>query len=79
VIITSKEQNDKAFKPFTFEVTIENVNELRELWHRVDLSKCTIKEQTFSDAEWKGEEEEGDCYSIWKHLDDIMLERNIKP
>lgn len=42
-----EEVKNSKFEPFTIKITIENENELRELWCRLNASTIKIKELNY--------------------------------
>ena len=41
-----KGRKEKDFEPFTIEVTVESKEELISLWHRLNLSRGSINQQS---------------------------------
>jgi len=67
--VTTKETN--TFKPFTIEVTIESIEELKELHNRLNLSSNTINDELGND--WCKDTAD----HMFNFIDDNLSERGI--
>jgi len=67
--VTTKETN--TFKPFTIEVTIESIKELKDLHNRLNLNACTINRELCNT--WCNEY----TYDLFDLVDDKLSENGI--
>ncbi len=73
------EENPK-FQPITIQLTIENVDELKDLWHRMNIAyesvmsnsaPATVGKPAYSIAE------QSSC-KIWQLLDDLTYQNQLR-
>ena len=71
-----------AFSPVVIKLTLENKEELQELWHRFYV--CTLNLKRISYINHKGsrvfdfDENTNRFYGIWSDIDNIMEQRGIE-
>ncbi len=75
------EENPK-FQPITIQLTIENVEELKDLWHRMNIPMDTAIASSSSSGSIVGRPKytiaEESSYKIWRLLDDLAIKHKIK-
>lgn len=69
------EEAKPKFKPFNLEVTVENENDLIELYHRFNLSSFSMGNYL---KEHKYQEFYSDSFDIWASINKKIKEYNIK-
>lgn len=67
-----EEVKSNKFEPFTIQMTIENENELKELWCRLNIDTNKIKELNDNHS-YSNFDSDGNC-SLFVFLDSKMIE-----
>ena len=67
-----KEVKNSKFEPFTIKITIENENELKELWCRLNTATAKIKELN-KEYSYSNFESDGNDY-LFDLIDSKMIE-----
>jgi hypothetical protein len=75
------EEETKREFPITFQITVENKNELRELWHRLNISPGTFTKSPYYNAQhnYAFATEGEDNYRVFLVVDSAMESRKIRP
>ena len=66
----------ETFQPIELVITIENEQDLINLWHRFHLSQDDVNKNTSDQL--KGAMCYGDNVTIWDKLNDLAIELNLK-
>ncbi len=66
----------ETFQPIELVITIENEQDLINLWHRFTLSESDVNKSTLNHL--KGAMCKGSNVAIWSELDNLAIERNLK-
>lgn len=73
--VTVNQKTEKKFEPIELVLTIETAEELCDLWHRFDVinirlphkvNECLVKTKSINNDE------------VYKQLDNLVIERNLK-
>jgi hypothetical protein len=72
------ETAEKTFEPIEIKLTIENLDELNNLWHRLNLSGDDISSKCDSDANGKFPSTFNVLFNFWMTLNTFCKERNQK-
>lgn len=67
------------FKPSKILVTIETEDELRELWHRLNLHISKIKGDIDKNRKYRYEFDTGRLEGLWVMVDNMMKKQGIEP
>ncbi len=64
--------------PITLQVTIDNDEELKELWHRLNVSFVAVKSASMDDVDYPVNIMDDAFGSLWDVLDGICVSKNLK-
>ena len=67
---------EEIFQPIELVITIENEQDLINLWHRFYLNQDDVNKNTSNQL--KGAMCHGNNATIWNKLDDLVIERNLR-
>lgn len=73
---------EPKFSPFTVSFTIDNIDDARELWHRLNIASVEIK-NIIDGIKYQGgclipNFEKSDLTELWDSLDDYMDAHGLK-
>jgi len=70
-----KEVGDSSkFKPITVELTFESVDELCNMWNRLEIADDIITEHSVSGVPIGID----NCYDLWRFIDNKLVELGVK-
>lgn len=64
-----KQETEPPFKPLKFEFTVENVEELLELWHRLNIPFRAVNMEYVMPTHRAPKEDISCCEALWESLD----------
>lgn len=66
---------EETFEPITLQITIESADEFREMWHRMNLSVVTVRDESFEEREHQSFKNTDLSYDLWSFLDRVNREK----
>lgn len=68
-------QDLKEFTPVTITITFESEQEICDMWHRMNVSSCQIRDTSDSRLKYECKEDEKDL--LWALLAEIAISKNL--
>jgi len=75
------EYHKPAFTPVTIKITLESAEELRQVWHRFNLSLPNLKKGYYKPGDFKCDfaDNPQDISEVFRVLDNVLGSRGIRP
>ena len=70
-------KQDKAFKPFTIEITVESLNEAKDLWHRFSFNDLDKRTEQYT-KELALPSREVSVFKLWDLIDEELKAQGFK-
>ena len=75
------EYREPGFAPVTIKITLESAEELRQVWHRFNLSLPNLKKGYYKPGDFECDfaDNPQDISEVWEVLDNVLGSREIRP